>query len=120
MPDQTAQADEYLEKFLEKDRRKRREALVRLILETTTPEQQVQFYGWVLSDRSHVQQRWCEALAKYGGRCPESARLWIKGASECPGGRLYMFARTRFSDEEEMARTFGEFLNRDLLKEADL
>lgn len=101
-------------------RRSYREALVRLILDTTTPEDQARFFGWVLSGHSHVQQRQCEALGKYGQRTPEAARQWLVGNSECPGGRLYMYARLRFDTEEEIAAAFGEFIGRDLLREAEL
>lgn len=95
-----------------------REVLVRLVVETTMPEEKAQFYGWVLSGGSHIQQRQCEALARYGARSIEAARQWLKGASECPGGILYGFARCRFDSEEQMASAFGEFIGRDLIAEA--
>lgn len=96
----------------------RLEALVDLILDTVEPESHAQFYGWVLSGRSHIQARQCEALAKYGRVSTEAARLWLKGVNTCPGGRLYAFTRMRFGSEVEMARAFGEFVGRDFVAEA--
>ena len=49
---------------------------------------------------------------------PQTAHNWIKGNTNCPlAGKLYAKCRARFSDELEMARAFGEFINRDLIAE---
>ncbi len=94
------------------------EKLVDLIHDTTSPLQQIQFYGWVLSGRSHVQAHQALALAKHGRCEPETARLWLTGATKCKcGGRLYGKARIRFGSEEDMAASYGVFIGRDLLGE---
>lgn len=97
------------------------EKLVDLVLDTTDPQEQVQFYGWVLSNKSHVQHKQALALAQ-AGRChPETARLWLSGANKCTcGARLYGKARARFDSEVSMALAFGEFINRDLIAELQL
>ena len=95
------------------------EKLVDLILDTTEPLDQVKFYGWVLSDRSHVQHQQALALARAAGRSPETARLWLNGTNDCTcGGKLLLKSRIRFDGELEMAREFGQFIHRDLLAEA--
>ncbi|QAX31299.1 hypothetical protein [Leisingera sp. NJS204] len=95
------------------------EKLVDLILDTTDPAEQIQFLGWVLSGKSHVQHKQALVLAQMGRCHPETARLWLSGATKCKcAGRLYMKARIRFASELEFARAYGEFINRDLIAEA--
>ena len=94
------------------------ENLVDHIFATTDPVQRVHFYGCILSGWSHVQHQQELALARAAGVTPQTAHNWIKGNTKCPlAGKLYAKCRARFSNELEMARAFGEFINRDLIAE---
>jgi len=53
------------------------EKLVDLVLDTTDPQEQVQFYGWVLSGRSHVQHK--QALALWPRRVAATLKPPVSG-----------------------------------------
>lgn len=94
------------------------EKLIDHIFATTEMQDRVSFYGWLLSDQSHVQHHQELALARAAGVTPQTAFNWIKGNTQCPmAGKLYAKCRARFSSETEMAQAFGAFINRDLIAE---
>lgn len=94
------------------------EKLVDHIFSTTDMVDRVNFYGWLLSGKSHVQHHRDLALAKAAQVTPQTAYNWTRGVSGCSeAGRLYAKCRALFDSEIEMAKAFGEFINRDLIAE---